>query len=471
MILAPPTHIRAFYQLDCYFVVGQTPAQIAAWDAQNAAVNKTFQQLAARLKFLETALPPSERGDKPRLFHDTQATAAGQLTADSIQLQHNWDLGVPLKPPAPGTSGMAIFINAYRRTDPYERQDPYTLVNGPVAWDGKSERRRYAFDHNEFGWRFQTTVRGNRPDLIKKVNAIIDEEFSKLSALLAERPATSPATAPSTSAPAAAPADAGEGALAPYGVRTMATSYWTISYVTNKADALGVTPTDINAALKAAGAYQRPLLTAEQMRQITITANGKTIHLGDFATVGITPLQPAVFYAAPATSPATPPATAPATAPATLHGITTLTVHNGNIRFTTDDGRTLEADIVKFTPAATHPRTFTATTANAPATTFSGTITIDAHNGNVRITAADGTTLEAQLIKLSDALKSPQTLPATTQPAPATLPTPSPTTTRPLASAKSTEEIRMLLQRASALLCRQGQRTPRGRAASRKVPV
>ena len=101
---------------------------------------------------------------------------------------------MPRRPPAPGTSGLAVFVNVFRHDDVGYRPGSYPLVDGPVVWDGKSERRIYAFDRQEFGWRAHMTVEGNQPELVKKVNAVIDEELTGLSAILAERtPATQPA--------------------------------------------------------------------------------------------------------------------------------------------------------------------------------------------------------------------------------------------------------------------------------------
>jgi hypothetical protein len=195
LLPAPKTKIRAFYQLECYFAIGAAAEGNAAWEAQGEAVDKTFQALAGRLKFLETEVPKNRQSDRPKLFLSTQRTAAGEVTAGSIQFQYNWDLGVPRKPPAPGTVGLAVFVNAFRR-GPWRARD-CRLVNGPVVWDGKCERRQYFVDETEFGWRVTVTVEGNQPGIVKKVNGVIDEALTRLSALLA-KPAPAPTTQTAT---------------------------------------------------------------------------------------------------------------------------------------------------------------------------------------------------------------------------------------------------------------------------------
>jgi hypothetical protein len=212
LVPAPKTDIRAFYQLECYFVVGGTPEEDAAWKAEGQAVDKTFQQLAARLKFLETDVPKFRPDDKPQLFLDKRETVLGEVTGAFIQFSEGWDGSRPRKVPKPGTFGASVYVNAFRY-DPYPPPpDEKPLAGAPVVWDGKSEFRRYSVDKKEFGWQLSMTVEGNLPEIIKKVNGVIDEELSQLSARLARpipaagtQPAQGPTTRPAAAAsPAAA---------------------------------------------------------------------------------------------------------------------------------------------------------------------------------------------------------------------------------------------------------------------------
>jgi hypothetical protein len=188
LVLAPKTDIRAFFQYECYFAVGETAAQDVSWHAQDKAVADSFEHLAERLKFLQADFQNPEFG--PRVYQ----TACGDMVGASYAFHSNWDAGMPRKPPPAGTFGTMISIYAYR-SDSNVRPGQLPIIAGQVTWDGKSESRMYAFDKDEFGWKATAIVEGNNSEITKRVNGIIDEELTRLSSALSAvhtAPATSP---------------------------------------------------------------------------------------------------------------------------------------------------------------------------------------------------------------------------------------------------------------------------------------
>ena len=181
LVPAAKSAIRAFYQLECFVPAGQTAEQIAAWQKQDKAVEKTFGQIATRLKFLEMDYSAPGAAGRETLYTSVGKTGVGDLVIDSVQFQHNWDLGVPRKPPAAGTSGIFVSVAAMR----YDPNLTFAFSGANIAWDGTTETRRYSLDTRPLGWKVSISVQGNKPESVKKVEDIVDEELGGLARTLA----------------------------------------------------------------------------------------------------------------------------------------------------------------------------------------------------------------------------------------------------------------------------------------------
>ena len=196
LVPAPKTNIRAFYQFECYFPAYQTAAQWNVWSAyqsQGHTIDRSLQDLSTRLKFLETDVPKANPTHDPRVETNTRKTVLGDETLCDVRFLYNWTPSPPRNLPAPSTSGAFVAVTALRYDEGRPRD--FIPIKGPVTWDGTSERRQYALDSQEFGWKFIIQVQGNQPDIVKKANAIIDDQLTRLATAL--RPATAPA-APAT---------------------------------------------------------------------------------------------------------------------------------------------------------------------------------------------------------------------------------------------------------------------------------
>jgi hypothetical protein len=178
-VFAPKTEIRAFYQMESYFFVPQDLEAEKAWQVEDKKVEKAMAALHEKLVFLEKEFPKVKAGDEVSFYPYEGRTAAGDLTMDGWHLQYNWDFGVPRKPPAEGTSGIAVDVSALRHDQGLKLKD-YQAVQGAVHWNGKDEVRNYALDGREYGWKFHVFVAGNRVDVVKKVNEVVDEAVNGL---------------------------------------------------------------------------------------------------------------------------------------------------------------------------------------------------------------------------------------------------------------------------------------------------